>query len=67
MKDVCLVLGFGMGLVTGVLLYRYSKETRQVVDKGEKAVKKEMDMAAKKVDEVAQKAKKVISKKTNKK
>lgn len=64
MKDVCLVLGFGMGLVTGVLLYRYSKETRQVVDKGEKAVKKEMDMAAKKVDEVTQKAKKVISKKS---
>lgn len=43
MKDVMMLLGFSMGLVTGALLYKYSPCTKQAVDKGEKVVKKEID------------------------
>ena len=43
MKDVMMLLGCSMGLVTGALLYKYSPCTKQAVDKGEKMVKKELD------------------------
>ena len=36
MKDVMMLLGFSMGLVTGALLYKYSQSAKQFVDKGEK-------------------------------
>ena len=42
MKDVLMLLGFSMGLVTGALLYKYSSCTKEAVDKGEKAVMKEI-------------------------
>lgn len=43
MKECMMLLGFGMGLVTGALLYKYSKDAKTLVDKGEKAVMKEVD------------------------
>lgn len=43
MKDVMMLLGFSMGLVTGALLYKYSECAKQTVDKSEKAVKKEIN------------------------
>lgn len=43
MKDICMLVGFGAGLVAGALLYKHSQEAKQLVNKGEKAVKKEMD------------------------
>ncbi len=52
MKDVLMLLGFSMGLVTGALLYKYSECAKQAVDKSEKAVMKE-------VDKLEQKAKKL--------
>ncbi len=52
MKDVMMLLGFSMGLVTGALLYKYSGCTKQAVDKGEKAIMKE-------VNKLEQKAKKM--------
>ena len=52
MKDVLMLLGFSMGLVTGALLYKYSACAKQAVDKGEQAVMKE-------VDKLEQKAKKL--------
>lgn len=51
MKDVLMLLGFSMGLVTGALLYKYSECAKQAVDKSEKAVKQE-------VEKIEQKAKK---------
>lgn len=54
MKDVMMLLGFSMGLVTGALLYKYSPCTKQAVDKGEKAIKKELD----KLDDKAKQLKK---------
>ncbi len=38
MKDVMLMLGFGFGLVTGALLYKYSQGTQDLVSQGEKKV-----------------------------
>ncbi len=43
MKEVCMIVGFGAGLVAGALLYKHSQEAKQLVNKGEKAVKKEME------------------------
>lgn len=43
MKEVWMLMGFGAGLVTGALLYKHSQEAKQLVNKGEKAVKKEME------------------------
>lgn len=62
MKDICMLLGFSMGLVTGALLYKYNQGTKQAVDKAEKAVMKEVDMAADKTKAAADKAKKAIKK-----
>lgn len=45
MKDVMMLLGFSMGLVTGALLYKYSQSAKQFVDKGEKKVMKEVEKA----------------------
>ncbi len=56
MKDVIMLLGFSMGLVTGALLYKYSTSAKQMVDKSEKAVMKEVDKAAKKVKSAQKKA-----------
>lgn len=42
MKELMMVVGFGAGLVAGALLYKHSQEAKQLVNKGEKAVKKEV-------------------------
>ncbi len=41
MKEFTMILGFGMGLVAGALLYKHSKDAKTVVDKGEQTVKEE--------------------------
>lgn len=38
MKDFVMLMGFGVGLVTGMILYKYSSCTKQAFDKGEKAI-----------------------------
>ncbi len=43
MKEIWMVIGFGAGVVTGALLFKHSQEAKQLVNKGEKAVKKEME------------------------
>ena len=43
MKELMMVVGFGAGLVAGALLYKHSQEAKQLVNKGEKAVKKEVE------------------------
>lgn len=55
-----MLLGFGMGLVTGVLLYKYSQNTKKTVDKAEKAVVKEIDMAMEKTKKATEKAQKAV-------
>ena len=57
MKEFMTIIGFGAGLITGALLYKHSQETKQLVNKAEKSVKKEMDMMKEKVEPKLEKAK----------
>lgn len=57
MKETLMLIGFGMGLVTGMLLYKYSPCTKQAVDKGEKAVMKEVEKATSAVKQAQKKSK----------
>ena len=43
MKDFCMLLGFGAGLVAGALLYKHSQDAKQIVNKGEEAVMQEVE------------------------
>lgn len=43
MKDFCMIIGFGVGLVAGALLYKHSQDAKQIVNKGEKAVMQEVE------------------------
>ncbi|MBO5394484.1 MAG: hypothetical protein J6A28_01075 [Clostridia bacterium] len=53
MKETAMLFGFGLGLITGALLYKYNTCAKKIVDKGEKAVMDE-------VENMEQKAKKAI-------
>ena len=59
MKDLFLLAGFGMGLITGAMLYKYSQETRKAVNNGEKTIMKE-------AEKMGQKAEKSVKKLGNK-
>ena len=48
MKDALMLLGFSMGLVTGALLYKYSSCAKDIFDKSERAVMKEVQNIEKK-------------------
>lgn len=68
MKDIFMLAGFGIGLVTGAMLYKYSREAKSLIDKGEKCVVKEAEMleekAEKGMEELGKKVKKMAKKKT---
>lgn len=57
MKEFAMLMGFGIGLVTGALMYKYSQCTKDIVNKGEKAVIKEVDNIKKAVKKVNEKEK----------
>lgn len=60
MKELMLLVGFGAGLVTGALLYKHSQDAKNLVNKSEKAVKKEMQDMKDKVKPKIEKIKKDI-------
>lgn len=60
MKDVMMLLGFSMGLLTGALMYKYSQNAKQMIDQGEKKIMKEVDMMANKTEKAMNKAEKRI-------
>lgn len=62
MKEICMVVGFGAGLVTGALLYKHSQDAKKLVNKGEQAVKQEVETLKKSVSASNQKDKKQKSK-----
>ncbi len=62
MKEICMIVGFGAGLVTGALLYKHSQEAKQLVNKGEKAVKKEVENLKESVKKDQKQAKKQTQK-----
>ena len=55
MKETVMLLGFGMGLVAGALLYKYCEPCKEAVNKGEKAVMKEVEKATNKVKQASKK------------
>lgn len=57
MKEFAMLMGFGIGLVTGALMYKYSQCTKDIVNKGEQAVIKEVDNIKKAVKKVNEKEK----------
>lgn len=69
MKELMLVVGFGAGLITGVLLYKHSQDVKSVVNKAEKSVSKEMnemkDKMAPKVEKLKKDMKDIMPKSKN--
>ena len=45
MKEFAMMLGFAMGMVTGVMLYKNSACTKKIVDESEKIIKNEVKKA----------------------
>lgn len=43
MKEVWMIVGFGAGLVAGALLYKHCDDAKKLVNKGEKAIKSEVE------------------------
>ena len=43
MKEIWMIMGFGAGLVVGALLYKHCDDAKKLVNKGEKAVKQEVE------------------------
>ena len=66
MKDLFMLAGFGLGLITGAMLYKYSKETKKAVDNGEKKVMQEAEMLSKKAEKGVEKLEEGIKKGTKK-
>lgn len=60
MKEIYMIVGFGAGLVTGALLYKHCEDAKKLVNKGEKAVKTEVENLKQsvKAEKPKQKAKK---------
>ncbi len=44
MKDMMSLLCFGAGIVAGALIYKHSQDAKRLVNKGEKAVRQEVEM-----------------------
>lgn len=66
MKELMALLGFGTGMIAGVMLYKYSQEFKKNVDMGEKKVmqsaKKLEEKAEDKLDEAEEKIKQGMDK-----
>ena len=62
MKELMTLLGFGAGMITGALLYKHSLDAKSRVNKGEKAVKKEINEMKEKVEPKLEKIKKEMKK-----
>ncbi len=60
MKDVMMLLGFSIGLLTGALLYKYSQNAKEMIDQGEKKVMSKVDKMATQTEKAINKAEKKI-------
>jgi len=49
MKEFAMLLGFAVGMVTGVALNKYSSWTKKIVDESEKIIKEEAQKVQKKM------------------
>ena len=58
MKETAMIFGFGLGLVTGALLYKYHMGAKKLVDNGEKAVMEKVEDATQSMQQSISQAKK---------
>ena len=58
MKELWMIMGFGAGLVAGALLYKHCDDAKKLVNKGEKAVKQEVENLKQTVKQPKKQAKK---------
>lgn len=65
MKETAMLFGFGLGLITGALLYKYNMGAKKLVDNGEKAVMDKVEEIEKKAGDVIEQAKQKIKEKSN--
>ena len=66
MKELMALLGFGAGMVAGVMLYKYSQDFQKGVDKGEKEIMKGAKQLEQKAEEKMDQAQKQINQKMDK-
>ena len=62
MKEIWMVMGFGAGIVAGALLYKHCDDAKKLVNKGEKAVKEEVENLKSAVKTEAKNVKKQVTK-----
>lgn len=67
MKDFMMLLGFGAGLVTGMMLYKYCPSARHSVVKGEKMIIDGAEKLEEKAQEAVKKAETTIKEMKKKK
>ena len=57
MKEAMMLVGFGMGLIAGAMLYKYSSCAKKVIDQSEKKVKQEIESMEKQAEQSMQEKK----------
>ena len=60
MKEFMMLMGFGCGLVTGAMLYKYSQDAKKALDKGEQVVLEKAEQMGEKAEKSIQKINKKI-------
>lgn len=65
MKETAMLFGFGLGLITGALLYKYHMGAKKLVDNGEKAVMDKVEKMEEKAGEAIEQAKQKMKEKSN--
>lgn len=65
MKEISMAFGFGLGLITGALLYKYHMGAKKLVDNGEKAVMNEVKKMDEKAGQVIKQAEAKMKEKSN--
>ena len=65
MKEAAMLFGFGLGLITGAMLYKYHMGAKKLVDNGEKAVMNKVEQIQQKADDAIEQAKQKMKEKSN--
>ena len=65
MKETAMLFGFGLGLITGALLYKYHMGAKKLVDNGEKAVMNKVEEIEQKAGDAIEQAKQKMKEKSN--
>ena len=64
MKEAAMLFGFGMGLITGALLYKYHMGAKKLVDNGEKTLINKVEQMGQKAGDAIADAKEKMQEKS---